>query len=93
MLSLVGKGAIRTLTAWQRGQAALRTTFLKGVQRFTVCKAVSLPPEKLILSLKTHKMHEFPARNIEIIVPPGHPISKPVIPRGPKSGGAQAPST
>ena len=63
------------------------------LQRFTVCKAVSLPPEKLILSLKTHKMHEFPARNIEIIVPPGHPISKPVIPRGPKSGGAQAPST
>lgn len=39
MLSLVGKGVIRTLTAWKRGQAALRTTFLKGVQRFTICKA------------------------------------------------------
>lgn len=38
-------------------------------------------------------MHEFPARNIEIIVPPGHPVSKPVFPPGPKSGGAQAPST
>lgn len=63
------------------------------LQRFTVCKAVSLPPEKLILSLKAHKMHEFPARNIEIIVPPGHPVSKPVFPSGPKSGGAQARST
>ena len=39
LLSLVDKEAIRTLTAWQRGQAALRTTFLKGVQRLTVCKA------------------------------------------------------
>ncbi|CAI9157059.1 unnamed protein product [Rangifer tarandus platyrhynchus] len=30
-------------------------------------------------------MHEFPARNtIEIIVPPGHPSSKPVFPPGPK---------
>lgn len=39
LLSLVGKGMIRTLTAWQRGQATLRTTFLKGVQRVTICKA------------------------------------------------------
>ena len=39
LLSLVGKGEIGTLTACKKGQAALRTTLLKGAQCFTVCKA------------------------------------------------------